>query len=202
MHETAVDAVVPVKKAASHGQDDLFADCAPGDDTPVFGLDLALDDEEWPRRQLLAFEREMLGLYVSAHPLDARDCTLAALLASGRTTGEVRLAGLITGVQRKVTRQGNPWAVVTLADRDAGIEVLFFPAACQFVQHALAEDNVVGVEGRIEERDGTPNVFGRRLELLPEDGGTGACVQLALAAHRVTPYSVREHGLPCRHRVT
>lgn len=138
VHEAAVDAVIPVKKAASFGQDDLFTsmDGAGTDgDGPAFGLDFPVDEEEWPRRQLLAIEREMLGLYVSAHPLDgaerilasARDCSIAELLASGRTSGEVRLSGLITGVQRKVTKQGNAWAVVHLTDRDAGIEVLFFP---------------------------------------------------------------------------
>ncbi|WP_329051572.1 DNA polymerase III subunit alpha [Streptomyces violaceus] len=206
VHEAAIDAVIPVKKAASFGQDDLFAQLAgPGTDGdgPAFGLDFPVDEEEWPRRQLLATEREMLGLYVSAHPLDgaerilagARDCSIAELLASGRTSGEVRLSGLITGVQRKVTKQGNAWAVVHLTDRDGGIEVLFFPAAYQFVQHALTEDDVVSVRGRIEDRDGTLSLFGRELAVLDvslaeQDGSPP--VHLALPAHRITRQSVDE----------
>ncbi|MFB6556668.1 DNA polymerase III subunit alpha, partial [Streptomyces sp. NPDC056405] len=91
VHEGAIDAIIPVKKAAGFGQDDLFAGLGGGaDDRPAFGLDLPIDAEEWPRRHLLATEREMLGLYVSAHPLDgaehvlagARDCSLAELLGS------------------------------------------------------------------------------------------------------------------------
>ncbi|MFJ2214491.1 DNA polymerase III subunit alpha [Streptomyces sp. NPDC101062] len=216
VHEAAVDAVIPVKKAAGYGQDDLFAELsgAGGEGGegggngqegggPAFGLDFPIDGTEWPRRQLLATERDMLGLYVSAHPLDgaehilagARDCSLAELLGSGRTTGEVRLAGLITGVQRRMTKQGNTWAVVDLADRDGSVEVLFFPASYQLVQHALAEDNVVSVRGRIEDREGTLNVFGRELAVLDvssaEHGGRPP-VRLALPAHRITERSVRE----------
>ncbi len=206
VHEEAVDAVIPVKKAASYGQDDLFAGLGgdgEGSDGPGFGLDFPIDDAEWPRRQLLATERDMLGLYVSAHPLDgaehilagARDCSVAELLASGRTTGEVRLSGLITGIQLKMTRQGNAWAVVQLADRDAVVEVLFFPAAYQLVQHALAEDDVISVKGRVEDRDGTVQVFGKELAVLDvsaaEHGGRPP-VRLTLPAHRITEASVRE----------
>ncbi|MGP3976257.1 DNA polymerase III subunit alpha [Streptomyces sp. 8N114] len=204
VHEEAVDAVIPVKKAAGFGQDDLFAELREAEhDGPSFGLDFPVDAAEWPRRQLLATEREMLGLYVSAHPLDgaehilagARDCSITDLLASGRTAGDVRLCGLITGVQRKVTKQGNAWALVNLADRDAGIEVLFFPAAYRLVEHALAEDDVVSVRGRIEERDGTLNIFGAELTVLDvsaaEHGGRPP-VRLALPAHRITEQTVHE----------
>ncbi|MFJ5262719.1 DNA polymerase III subunit alpha [Streptomyces sp. NPDC088387] len=203
VHEAAIDAVTPVKKAAGFGQDDLFSGLGAGRET-VAGLDLPVDDStEWPRRQLLSIEREMLGLYVSAHPLDgaehllaaARDRTVTDLLTSGRTGGDVRLAGLITGVQRKLTKQGNAWAVVQLADRDATIEVLFFPAVFQLVQHTLAEDAVVSVTGRIEDRDGTLGVFGKEIAVLDvsaaEHGGRPP-VRLALPAHRITERSVVE----------
>ncbi|MGP4115395.1 DNA polymerase III subunit alpha [Streptomyces sp. 4N509B] len=225
IHEDAIDAVTPVRKAAGYGQDDLFSDAArgsgdgaggnggdgdgdgdgdrgPGADLLGF-LDFPVDDTEWPRRHLLATEREMLGLYVSAHPLDgaehvlarARDCTIAELLASGRTTGEVRLAGLVTGVQRRTTRQGRAWAVVNLVDRDSTIEVLFFPATYQLVQHALVEDDVVSVKGRIEDRDGTVNLFGRELtplDVSSAEHGGGPVVRLTLPAHRVTVAAVAE----------
>ncbi|MGW4201399.1 DNA polymerase III subunit alpha [Streptomyces sp. NPDC004726] len=204
IHEDAIDAIIPVKKAASFGQDDLFAGLTgTADDEPSFGLDFPIDEAEWPRRQLLATEREMLGLYVSAHPLDgaehilarARDCSIAELLTSGRTTGDVRLSGLITGVQIKMTKQGKHWAIVNLADRDATIEVLFFPAAYQLVRHALAEDNVISVKGKIEDRDGAVNMFGRELSVLDissaANGGMPP-VKLALPLHRVTEQTVEE----------
>ncbi|WP_329368647.1 DNA polymerase III subunit alpha [Streptomyces sp. NBC_00669] len=194
--EDAVDAIVPVKKAEAYGQDDLFASMgAPGEDVQTFGLDFAIPESEWPRKQLLAIERDMLGLYVSAHPLDGtehilarnRDTTLAELLASGQER-PVKVAGLITGVDRKMTKQGNAWAAVTFADRDASIEVCFFPATYQLVGHALIPDSVVSISGRAQDRDGTMNIIGSELAELDvssaESGGKPP-VQLAFREHRI-----------------
>ncbi|MCM2576481.1 DNA polymerase III subunit alpha [Streptomyces meridianus] len=204
VHEDAIDAIIPVKKQAAFGQDDLFAGMG-GDDgeEPAFGLDFPIDESEWPRKQLLATEREMLGLYVSAHPLDGaehilathRDVSIAELLGSGRNSGDVKLSGLITGVTRKMTKQGNQWAIVNLADRDGSLEVLFFPAVYQLVQHALIEDSVISVKGKIEDRDGTINIFGRELEVLDvssaESGGKPP-VQLSFPYHRINEPAVAE----------
>ncbi|CAL9334146.1 DNA polymerase III subunit alpha [Streptomyces sp. enrichment culture] len=204
VHETAIDAVVPLKKAAAYGQDDLFAGLGGGDDGESgFGLAVRIDDGEWSRKQLLSTEREMLGMYVSAHPLDGtehilaahRDTTIPDLLASGRTEGTVRLAGLITSVQNKVTKQGNAWAIVNLADRDGTIEVLFFPAAYQLVLGALVEDSVISVQGRINDRDGAISIFGQELQVLDvtaAERNGAAPVQLAFPYHRVNEPMVRE----------
>ncbi|MGW8556847.1 DNA polymerase III subunit alpha [Streptomyces tubercidicus] len=204
VHETAIDAVVPLKKAAAYGQDDLFAGLGGegGDDAGV-GIDLQIDDSEWPRKQLLSTEREMLGMYVSAHPLDGtehilsgnRDTTIPELLASGRTEGMVRLSGLITSVQQKMTKQGNVWAIVNLADRDGTIEVLFFPATYQLVMGALVEDSVVSVQGRINDRDGTISIFGQEMQVLDVASAerTGAApVLLRLPYHRINEPALKE----------
>ncbi|MEV5264803.1 DNA polymerase III subunit alpha [Streptomyces werraensis] len=203
-HEDAIDAIVPVKKAAAYGQDDLFANLGGDDsDEPAFGMDLKIDEGEWPRKQLLSTEREMLGMYVSAHPLDGtehilaqhRDTTIADLIGSGRTEGVVRLSGLITSVTPKVTKQGNAWAIVDLADRDANIEVLFFPAVYQLVMGALVEDAVVSVQGRINDRDGTLSIFGQELTVLDvtaAERAGHAPVQLALPYHRINEAAVKE----------
>ncbi len=168
-----------------------------------FGLDVKIDESEWPRKQLLSTEREMLGMYVSAHPLDGtehilsanRDTTIAELVASGRTEGTVRLAGLITSVQPKMTKQGNAWAIVNLADRDSTIEVLFFPATYQLVVGALVEDSVVSVQGRLNDRDGTLSIFGQELRVLDVASAerTGAApVRLSLPYHRINEPTVKE----------
>ncbi|MCZ9348749.1 DNA polymerase III subunit alpha [Streptomyces mutabilis] len=206
VHETAIDAVVPLKKAAAYGQDDLFAGLGggtDGDGESGFGLDVRIDDGEWPRKQLLSTEREMLGMYVSAHPLDGtehilaahRDTTIPDLLASGRTEGTVRLSGLITSVQNKVTKQGNAWAIVNLADRDGTIEVLFFPATYQLVLGALVEDSVISVQGRINDRDGAISIFGQELQVLDvtaAERSGAAPVQLAFPYHRINEPMIRE----------
>ncbi|WP_411147390.1 DNA polymerase III subunit alpha [Streptomyces sp. A30] len=204
-HEMAIDAVVPLKKAAAYGQDDLFAAMG-GDDGgggAGVGLDIRIDDGEWPRKQLLSSEREMLGMYVSAHPLDGtehilaanRDTTIVDLVSSGRTEGFVRLSGLITSVQLKMTKQGNNWAIINLADRDGTLEVLCFPAVYQLVSGALVEDSVVTLEGRIQDRDGTLNVAARELQVLDitsAERNGAAPVQLMFPYHRISEPSVKE----------
>ena len=93
--------------------------------------------EEWDKATKLAHEREMLGLYVSDHPLfgvehvlatapTARSATLLA--DEDRPDGtKVTIAGLITAVQRKMTKRGDTWAIVTIEDLEGSIEVMFFP---------------------------------------------------------------------------
>lgn len=202
VHEEAVDSIIPVKKQAAIGQDDLFGDLGGHSGEPVFGLDFAIDPDEWPRKVLLAAEREMLGMYVSAHPLDGtehilsrnRDATISELLASGRTEGTVRLSGLITGVTLKMTKQGNAWAIVNLADRDGEMEVLFFPAAYGLVQPALIADSVVSVQGRLNDRDGSISIFGQEMQVLDvssAESGKRPPVQLALPYHRVNESNVQ-----------
>jgi DNA polymerase-3 subunit alpha len=201
--EAAIDAVIGVKKQAAIGQDDLFGSIEDSGGTPGIGLDFQVGDREWPRKHLLSTEREMLGLYVSSHPLDGaehilsrnRDTSIAELLGSGRTEGEVKLSGLITSMERRINKSGNPWAIITLADRDATLEVLFFPKSYMLVAELLVEDNVVSLRGRLNERDGALSVFGSEIMLLDissaEHGGK-APIQLNIPERKITPQVVAE----------
>ncbi|GAA2652474.1 DNA polymerase III subunit alpha [Streptomyces spororaveus] len=202
VHEDAIDAIIPVKKAEAYGQDDLFAGLGGSDDTPAFGLDFNIPETEWPRKQKLATEREYLGLYVSEHPLDGadhilsrnRDTTIAEIMASSQE-GPVKIAGLITGVDRKMTKQGNAWAAVTLADRDASIEVCFFPASYQLVGHALIPDSVISVSGRAQDRDGSMNIIGQEiaeLDISSAEHGGKPPVLLSFRSHKIHEKTVRE----------
>ncbi|MFJ9845623.1 DNA polymerase III subunit alpha [Kitasatospora sp. NPDC101155] len=204
VHESAIDAVTGVKKQQAIGQDDLFGALDTGDGGgPGIGLDFQLTENEWPRRQLLSLEREMLGLYVSSHPLDGaehilsqnRDTSIAELLGSGRSEGEVRLSGLITGVDRRINKAGNAWAIITVADRDGSVEVLFFPATYNLMAEQMIEDNVISVRGRLNERDGSLSVFGQEITTLDVSSaelGTKPPVQITVPAARITPETVAE----------
>ncbi|MFD0277711.1 DNA polymerase III subunit alpha [Kitasatospora sp. NPDC127111] len=202
VHESAIDAVTGVKKQQAIGQDDLFGALEPGDGGGI-GLDFQLTDREWPRRQLLALEREMLGLYVSSHPLDGaehilsqnRDTSIAELLGSGRTEGEVRLSGLITAVDRRINKAGNAWAIITLADRDGSVEVLFFPATYNLMAEQMIEDNVISVRGRLNERDGSLSIFGQEITTLDVSSaelGTKPPVQITVPLGKITIETVAE----------
>ncbi|WP_031464840.1 DNA polymerase III subunit alpha [Sciscionella sediminilitoris] len=171
-HEAAIEAIIPLKRKAAMGQFDLFgADDKATETAPL--AHLRFGAEEWPRAQLLAQERDMLGLYVSGHPLDGAEQALrrhapapiAALLENPRE-GEVTIAGLITEVQRRVNKQGQPWAICTIEDLDAAIEVLFFAKAYEVFGAELTEDTAVVVRGRAQSREDRLSVFGDGLQRL------------------------------------
>ena len=173
--EQAIDTVIDVKRNEAIGQDSLFG----GDAEVEATFEVPVPDGEWDKTTLLSFEREMLGLYVSDHPLLGvehivaanTDCSVAELISSatedaersgrgGRSDGQmVTVGGILSGVARKVTRQGNPWAQAILEDLGGAIEVLFFPAAYQQCSLLLAEDAIVVVKGRLDRRDETPKLI-------------------------------------------
>ncbi len=166
VHEQAVDSVISVKRKEAEGQFDLFADFggADAEDGMSFSVDVP-DLPDWDKKQRLAFEREMLGLYVSDHPLSglehvltrAADTGIANLLADeGRPDGStVTIAGLVTSLQRKMSKNGNPWAAVTIEDLEGAVEVMFFGETYLAYSTVLAEDQVVVLRGRVRRRDDT-----------------------------------------------
>ncbi|HUK71537.1 MAG TPA: DNA polymerase III subunit alpha [Streptosporangiaceae bacterium] len=197
IQDQAVDAVIGVKRQEAIGQFDLFGASEPeggADPRRRIGLDFELSAEEWPRKFLLSQEREMLGLYVSSHPLDGaqrilegnRDVSIAELLASGRTEGDVKVAGLISSVDRRINKKsGNPWAIVTIEDLDGSIEVLFFPKVYSLYMGELAGDATVCVKGRLNERDGTVSIFAQDLTPLDiSSAGPGTGPPLVIALHQ------------------
>src|SRR5690606_8377675 len=113
------------------GQDSLFGFGGGEEDAVDFSLQLTISPEEWDKTALLAYEREMLGLYVSDHPLfglehvlaNLADCSLASLVDGDHQNGVMlTVAGLVTGLTRRITRQGAPWAVAQLEDLEGSIE--------------------------------------------------------------------------------
>jgi DNA polymerase-3 subunit alpha len=117
---------------------------------------------EWDKTALLAFEREMLGLYVSDHPLlgvehvlaAAADTSVAALQTDAVADGQtVTVAGILSSVSRRVNKAGLPWASAVLEDLDGSVEVLFFPATYAQVSIMIAADAVLVVKGRVDHRE-------------------------------------------------
>ena len=201
-HEECAEFYVATKRQEAIGQDSLFGDFGGGDDDSSVQMAPRIPDlKEWDKTTLLAHEREMLGLYVSDHPLNGtervlaanRDTTIADLLGSERTDGEVQLSGLITKVERRVTKKGDPWAIVTIEDLDASIEALFFPSNYQLFAMQLVEDSVVSVSGRINDRDGTISIFAQQLEVLDTSNtDLGAPVTITMRQQQVTEPIVQD----------
>jgi DNA polymerase-3 subunit alpha len=195
-YEAAVDAVLDTKRAEAIGQFDLFgslgSDAAPVDD--VFAV--RVPDGEWDKKVLLQFEREMLGLYVSDHPLfglehiltGAADVTIAAAMAEGAAEPQtITLAGILSSVTRRVTKAGAPWAQAVLEDLEGSIEVMFFPATYAQVALNVAEDAIVAIKGRTDARDDTVKLIASDLVVLDTTEAPRGPVKLRLDATRCTP---------------
>ncbi|MDS1269125.1 DNA polymerase III subunit alpha [Lipingzhangella sp. LS1_29] len=203
-HEQAIEAVTSTKRQEAIGQFDLFGAVEDEEAATPLGLDLDFDTEEWPRKEMLALEREMLGLYVSSHPLAgaerilARNCdmAIARVVAGDKSEGEVRIAGMIAKVDRRTNKNGQPWAIITVEDLDASIEVLFFAKTFPLYSEELVEDRAVTIKGRVNERDGTYSLFAS--ELSPLDisdiaiGEGEPPVVLTLAERQITQELVQE----------
>lgn len=161
IHIEAIDSILDTKRAQSVGQYDLFGS---GDvDSPLSasGLNLTIPTDEWDKKFLLAQERDMLGLYVSDHPLLGVEHVLASqtsLSVSGLSEapdGFVgMIGGLISSIQHKTTRKsGERWAIVTLEDLAGSVEVMVWPKTFASIAHLLNEDAIVLIKVRLEKRD-------------------------------------------------
>ncbi|MET0805628.1 MAG: DNA polymerase III subunit alpha, partial [Lacisediminihabitans sp.] len=166
IHEDAIDSAVSQKRAEANGQvgfdfDSLWDEPQVASQVP--------DRPEWAKRDKLAFEREMLGLYVSDHPLAGLEIQLAkhastsiTELLEGDVAGDgehVTVAGLITSVQHRVARNsGNQYGIITLEDFGGEIGIMFLGKAYQEFAPALSNDSVVVVRGRVSMRDDGMNL--------------------------------------------
>ena len=199
VHADAIDAYADVKRKEAVGQYDLFGagfgETETATNTTVMPT---IAEGEWDKRDKLAFEREMLGLYVSDHPLfglehvlgAAADCTIAALSEEGTVPdgAVVTLAGILSGVQRRVTKQGRAWASATLEDLAGGVETLFFPNTYEVIGQYIAEDAIVVVKGRVDRRDDTPRVMAMDMSLPDVSTSTAnKPVTLTIPVTRCTP---------------
>ena len=207
IHEAAVDAAVAGKRKEAAGQFDLFGS---------LGMDDALGDEltvtipdvpEWDRREKLNFERDMLGLYVSDHPLrgleralsDAASHSVHDIISEDshvRDGETVTIAGMLTGVSRRIAKSsGNQYASVELEDPSgATITVMFFSRAYETMGAALADDLICSIRGRVQRRDdGSVNMSAQELQILEiSDDGRAAPITIAVPEYLVTEANLKE----------
>ncbi|MGN6334300.1 MAG: DNA polymerase III subunit alpha [Motilibacteraceae bacterium] len=197
VHADRIDAVMELKRNEAIGQFDLFGGGGDGGGADDVAPRPPIPVGEWEKAALLAYEREMLGLYVSDHPLfgiehvlsAASDTSISSLTGSDdRPDGAVvTVGGLVTGLQRKMTKQGNTWAIATLEDLEGSIDVMVFPATYQLVATMLAEDAVVVVKGRVDRREEVPKLVAMEIAMPDLTEGPRGPVVVALPTVRCTP---------------
>jgi len=164
----AIDSVMEAKRAESIGQFDLFGGAPSLTNSTITGVEIEIPNQEWEKSLLLSYEREMLGLYVSDHPLLGVEHLLRAATdmpisqIGEESVGHeqiVNIGGLITQVQRKVSRRGESWAIVTIEDLAGAIDVMFYAKSYAVHAMSLVEDRIVIVRGRIDKKDEQPKVM-------------------------------------------
>nr|WP_315267592.1 DNA polymerase III subunit alpha [Microbacterium lemovicicum] len=212
IHEDAAEAAVDTKRKEATGAigfdfDSLY------DDIQEIAPAKVPDRPEWTKKDKLAFEREMLGLYVSDHPLAGLEVPLAKhastsihdLLASDDVSDgdQVTVAGLVTSVQHRVAKQsGNPYGMITVEDFDGEVTVMFMGKTYTEFAGSLQADSILVVRGRVSRRDdglnlhavsafspdlGAMDASGPLVLVMPEQRATESVVgELAevLARHR------------------
>ena len=191
----AIDSVSEAKRAEAIGQFDLFGSSDSAASTSVSDVELDIPKDEWDKNLLLSYEREMLGLYVSDHPLLGIEHVLRAAvdmplsqIAEDSVGHEqiVTIGGLITQVQRKVSKQGNSWAIVSIEDLEGAVDVLFFAATYQTHAMNLMEDRVIVVRGRIDKREEAPRITALDMTIPDVTGAPTGPLVITIDATRVT----------------
>jgi DNA polymerase-3 subunit alpha len=196
VHAESIDAVMETKRAEAIGQYDLFGSMGDEDGADELGsaFEVAIPVGEWDKSLLLAYEREMLGLYVSDHPLfgvehviaAAVDCPVSALL--DRDDGStVVVGGILSSVTRKITKKGDAWALVVLEDLEGAVECMFFPQSYQAAAVQLVEDAVVLVRGRVDKREDVPKIIANEVIVPDLSVGPRGPVVVSLPTQRCTP---------------
>ena len=182
--EEIVDRTLERRREHDAGVVSLFASLEPEEDGQAIGFGdtrIPIPDTEFDKSQRLAFEKEMLGLYISDHPLMGlegslgrlTDCTLAELRdidadalgvagaggigggAGGfNNEGQIRLAGgVVTDLSRRYTKKGDLMATFVLEDLQASIDVFVFPKTMAEYGALLDDDAIVVLKGRVDMRD-------------------------------------------------
>ena len=201
VYEQILDATLERRRNEDMGQFSLFA----GDTEAVQESHIEVPALVWPQKIRLGFEKEMLGLYVSDHPLLSIGPSLAAVISNGirdldelADRSSVTVGGLVASITRRWTRAGEPMIFFQLEDLEGSVEVMAFPRTVHDFGPAIVEDAVVVVTGNLDNRGDEVKVIAREIkELEVKDDNS---VRLQVAAGRLSPEVVtRLKGILANH---
>ena len=190
-YDNAISTAIRKRKEAEEGQISLF-----GEDKELDGSlqgQVPADYEEIPKRELLQYEKEMLGAYVSGHPLiEWRDqvCQLSdievAQISDDMDRSPMTIAGMLTGLEKRYTKTGKPWASFVLEDFSGPIDVLVFSNKYEKLEEFLRDDAILLVKGRPDHRDNTRKFLADEIKPLPKGHSKPKNLALRIAATKFT----------------
>ena len=205
-----VDTAVEKARSWNPAQEELFPEENPAS-TNFVGVDLP-DVPPYSRSELLAMEKELMGIYVSDHPLRGMERQIQQ--SSTHTCGSieeleegtvVRVAGVIAALRTIITRQsGKKMAVLTLEDFSGQAMVTAFPATYDRFRHVLVKDTVVRLKAYVMHREQRGNSGEKTVELRLDEletleptldlrsGGAGASASIHIQIHKATLAQLRQ----------
>jgi DNA polymerase-3 subunit alpha len=167
---------------------------------PTFDERTPIPDVEFDKTTKLMFEKEMLGVYISDHPLMGAeallrrktDCSVAELL-DAEDGSQKRVGGVIAGLQRKWTKRGDLMAVFQLEDLTSSIEVMVFPKTMTEFGHKLVDDAVVLLRGRVDKREDTAKFIPLEIEIFEvTESARPTALRLRLSPNAARPELIDE----------
>lgn len=183
-----IDATVDRRKAEEAGQYSLFGGA---DDTSgVVSHDVP--DHEWDKKVRLAFEKEMLGLYISDHPLLGLEKALSSMtdtpipgLWDREDRSQATIAGVVSAVNRRYTRKGDPMVYFTVEDLQGSVEAVAFPKTVSEFGPMIREDAVVVARGRVDHRGDDVKFIAQ--SMTEPDLSADRSVRVRVSASRLSP---------------
>lgn len=205
IHEEAIDSVITLKRNEAIGQFDLFAGFEEAESEASLSIEIP-ELPEWEKKDKLSFERDMLGLYVSDHPLQGlegvlsqhADQSITSIIAEdGPHDGAIiTISGMITSLSRRIAKaSGNAYARAEIEDLGGSMEVMFFGQVYGPIASVLAEDLIVVVKGRLQRRDdGAVTLNCMELTVPDLSEGTNGPLLISMPTHKATEAVVTELG--------
>jgi DNA polymerase-3 subunit alpha len=151
-----------------------------------------IPDLTWDKRTRLAFEKEMLGLYVSDHPLFGVEHALRQAVTTGiaalsdQTDGStVTIGGLVGSITRRFTRKGDPMLFFHIEDLEGSVEVVAFPKVVMATGAMIREDAIVIITGRVDNRGDDVKIIAQ--EVREPELRSDSAVRLEVPATLLSP---------------
>ena len=191
--DQAVDEGAAMQKARDEGQTSMFG-CELSTDTqaPLLSDPPLPDVPEWSQGELLKYERELTGFYISAHPLARYEQAIRlfttittetlATIPDGR---EVKLCGIITAVKSMLTKKGDRMAYLTVEDLHGMVEVIAFPDLYKDSAEFFVPEKVIRLSGTVDKGEKGTKIRGTKIEPLAE-----------LQTKAISQVAIRLNGAP------
>lgn len=202
--DRAVDQAVAAQKAADSGQTSIFAAMETeesGNGRGVLPVDESLPDlPEWPEDELLKHEKELIGFYITSHPLARYEAVARRFstvttekLAEVADGKEVKLCGIVTTVKTTLTKKGDRMAYVQLEDLQGLVEIIVFPDLYRAAEPLLVPERLVQVTGIVDRADKGSRIKGTKIESLAAvQTRSVSRVVIRLDDHPETPGRLRQ----------